>query len=57
LGRIGVLVLVEEVQIGRARHYPIGKGGDPVKARAAAEIADIPLSVTRRGALAFARKR
>jgi SAM-dependent methyltransferase len=39
------------------RDYLIGKGGDPAKARAAAEMSDIPLSVTKRGALAFARKR
>jgi SAM-dependent methyltransferase len=39
------------------RDYLIGKGSDPATARAAAEIADVPLSVTKRGALAFGRKR
>jgi SAM-dependent methyltransferase len=37
--------------------YLIGKGSDPQKARTAAEMADVPLSVTKRGALAFARRR
>jgi SAM-dependent methyltransferase len=36
--------------------YLIGKGGDPQKARTAAQITDVPLSVTKRGALAFARR-
>jgi SAM-dependent methyltransferase len=39
------------------RDYVIGKGGDPEHARAAAEITDVPLRVTKRGALAFARRR
>jgi hypothetical protein len=39
------------------RDYLIGTGGDPAKAPAAAEIADIPLSVPERGALALAWKR
>jgi SAM-dependent methyltransferase len=38
------------------RDYLIGKGSDPATARAAAEIADVPLSVTKRGALVFGRK-
>ncbi|MGH2982921.1 MAG: hypothetical protein ACRDK5_01490 [Solirubrobacterales bacterium] len=37
--------------------YLIGKGSDPQNARIAAEITDVPLSVTKRGALAFARRR
>jgi SAM-dependent methyltransferase len=37
--------------------YLIGKGSDPQNARTAAEIIDVPLSVTKRGALAFARRR
>jgi SAM-dependent methyltransferase len=36
--------------------YLIGKGCDPGVARAAADVADTPLSVTKRGALVFARK-
>jgi SAM-dependent methyltransferase len=39
------------------RGYLIGKGSDPAAALAAAERADTPLSVTKRGALVFARKR
>jgi SAM-dependent methyltransferase len=39
------------------RDYLIGKGADPERARAAASSAEVPLSVTKRGALAFARKR
>ena len=39
------------------REYLIGKGTNPERARAAAEIGDVPLSVTKRGALAFARRR
>ena len=39
------------------RDYLIGKGTEIERARAAAEIADVPLSVTKRGALAFARRR
>jgi SAM-dependent methyltransferase len=37
--------------------YLIGKGSDPQSARTAAENTDVPLSVTKRGALAFARRR
>jgi SAM-dependent methyltransferase len=39
------------------RDYLIGKGTNPNRARAAAEIADVPLSVTKRGAVGFARRR
>jgi SAM-dependent methyltransferase len=38
------------------RDYLIGKGVEPGRARAAAAGAEVPLSVTKRGALAFARK-
>jgi SAM-dependent methyltransferase len=38
------------------RDYLIGKGVEPGRARAAAAGAEAPLSVTKRGALAFARK-
>jgi SAM-dependent methyltransferase len=38
------------------RDYLIGKGSDPTTARAAAAIADVPLSITKRGARAFGRK-
>jgi SAM-dependent methyltransferase len=38
------------------RDYLIGKGVEPGRARAAAASAEVPLSVTKRGALAFARK-
>jgi SAM-dependent methyltransferase len=37
--------------------YLIGKGSDPENARTAAETADVPLSVTKRGVLAFACRR
>lgn len=39
------------------RDYLIGKGVEPARAEAAAAAATVPLSVTKRGALAFARKR
>jgi SAM-dependent methyltransferase len=39
------------------RDYLIGKGTDRQAAQAAAEITDVPLSVTKRGALAFTRRR
>jgi SAM-dependent methyltransferase len=39
------------------RDYLVGKGTNPNRARAAAEIADVPLSVTKRGAVGFARRR
>jgi hypothetical protein len=37
------------------RDYLIGKGVDPGRAHAAAESREVPLLVTKRGALAFAR--
>jgi SAM-dependent methyltransferase len=37
--------------------YLSGKGSDPQSARTAAENTDVPLWVTKRGALAFARRR
>jgi SAM-dependent methyltransferase len=49
--------LVELPNRRAVRDYLIGKGSDPDRARAAAEIADVPLRVTKRGAVAFARKR
>jgi SAM-dependent methyltransferase len=39
------------------RDYLIGKGVEPGRARAAAAATEVPLSVTKRGALAFARRR
>jgi SAM-dependent methyltransferase len=43
---------------GRAdvRDYLIGKGVEPERASAAAEAAEVPLDVTKRGALVFARR-
>jgi SAM-dependent methyltransferase len=38
------------------RDYLIGKGVEPGRAQAAATSAEVPLTVTKRGALAFARK-
>jgi hypothetical protein len=38
------------------RDYLVGKGVVPERATSAAEAVDAPLSVTKRGALAFARK-
>jgi ubiquinone/menaquinone biosynthesis C-methylase UbiE len=38
------------------RDYLIGKGVSPARAHAAAQSTEVPLSVTKRGALAFARK-
>lgn len=38
------------------RRYLVGKGVESQQAQAVAEGTDIPLSVTKRGALAFARK-
>jgi SAM-dependent methyltransferase len=39
------------------RDYLIGKGVEPAHARAAADATDVPLDVTKRGALVFARRR
>jgi SAM-dependent methyltransferase len=38
------------------RDYLIGKGVEPERASAAAEAAEVPLDVTKRGALVFARR-
>jgi SAM-dependent methyltransferase len=38
------------------RDYLIGKGVEPARARAAAASAEVPMSVTKRGALAFGRR-
>jgi SAM-dependent methyltransferase len=37
------------------RDYLVGKGVEPARARAAAASAEVPMSVTKRGALAFGR--
>jgi SAM-dependent methyltransferase len=39
------------------RDYLVGKGVEPERAGAAAEAIDVPLEVTKRGALVFARRR
>jgi SAM-dependent methyltransferase len=39
------------------RDYLVGKGVDPERAATAAEAVDVPLEVTKRGALVFARRR
>jgi len=39
------------------RDYLIGKGAEPERAAAAAEDVEVPLDVTKRGALMFARRR
>jgi SAM-dependent methyltransferase len=39
------------------RDYLIGKGAEPERARAAAAAVEVPLEVTKRGALVFARRR
>jgi len=39
------------------RDYLIGKGAAPERASAAAEATEVPLEVTKRGALVFARRR
>jgi SAM-dependent methyltransferase len=39
------------------RDYLIGKGAEPERAAAAAEDVEVPLEVTKRGALLFARRR
>jgi SAM-dependent methyltransferase len=39
------------------RDYLIGKGAEPERARAAAAAVEVPLDVTKRGALVFARRR
>jgi SAM-dependent methyltransferase len=49
--------LLELPSRSAVRDYLIGKGSDPETAQAAAETTDVPLVVTKRGALAFARRR
>jgi SAM-dependent methyltransferase len=49
--------LVELPTRSAVRDYLIGKGTDRDAACAAAAAADVPLAVTKRGALAFARRR
>jgi hypothetical protein len=39
------------------RDYLIGKGAEPERASAAAAATEVPLEVTKRGALLFARRR
>ena len=39
------------------RDYLIGKGSERERAAAAAEDVEVPLDVTKRGALVFARRR
>jgi hypothetical protein len=39
------------------RDYLIGEGTEPDRAEAAAEIANVPLRIIKRGALALAHKR
>jgi hypothetical protein len=49
--------LLELPSRSAVRDYLIGKGCAPVRAQAVAETATVPLRITKRGALAFARKR
>jgi SAM-dependent methyltransferase len=49
--------LLELPSRSAVRDYLIGKGTDPERAQAAAEVTDVPLSVTKRGALVFAWRR
>jgi SAM-dependent methyltransferase len=49
--------LLELPSRSAVRGYLIGKGSDPETAQAAAETTDVPLVLTKRGALAFARRR
>jgi SAM-dependent methyltransferase len=39
------------------RDYLVGKGADPGRARSAAASTEVPLTITKRGALVLARKR
>jgi hypothetical protein len=39
------------------RDYIVGKGGDPERAQVAAAAVTLPLVITKRGALVFARRR
>jgi len=49
--------LLELPDRGAVRDYLVGKGVAPERARLAADSAETPLRVTKRGALAFGRKR
>jgi hypothetical protein len=49
--------LLELPDRAAVRHYLVGKGVSPERARPAADSVETPLSVTKRGALLFARKR
>lgn len=49
--------LLELPDRAAVRDYLIGKGVEPGRAKIVAETTEVPLSVTKRGALAFARKR
>jgi SAM-dependent methyltransferase len=49
--------LLELPSRSAVRDYLIGKGCAPAQARATAAVTAVPLRVTKRGALAFARKR
>ncbi len=49
--------LLELPSRSAVRDYLVGKGVEPERAREAAEEIEVPLSVTKRGALAFARRR
>ena len=49
--------LLELPSRGAVRDYLIGKGVEPSAARREAERVSVPLAVTKRGALAWARKR
>jgi SAM-dependent methyltransferase len=48
--------LLELPSRGAVRDYLVGKGSEPSQAEAAAAITEVPLLVTKRGALAFGRK-
>jgi SAM-dependent methyltransferase len=49
--------LVELPTQAAVRDFLIGKGVEPARARAAARTIDVPLAITKRGALVYARKR
>jgi len=49
--------LLELPSHAAVRDYLIGKGAEPGRAEAAAAAADVPLSITKRGAVAYGWKR
>jgi len=49
--------LIELPTRDAVRDYVVGKGGDRTRAQAAAAAATLPLKITKRGALVFARRR